>query len=101
MNQPQHIQQVIDNFSSEQIAINRLRVNTSIEASRWLVSRAISFRGHDESRDSLFRRNFLDIVALMGRLDKKIGDVLDNAPEMSLTHHQRSKKKFYMFLQLK
>lgn len=37
MKQPQHIQKVVENYSSQQILDNRLRVKTSIEVVRWLA----------------------------------------------------------------
>ncbi|XP_075645338.1 uncharacterized protein LOC142616350 [Castanea sativa] len=44
MNQSQHIDTVVGNFTSEQIANNRLILKASIDAVRHLALQAISFR---------------------------------------------------------
>ncbi|GAB2282926.1 hypothetical protein Dimus_039567 [Dionaea muscipula] len=82
MNQAQHLRRVVDKFSVGEIASNRLRVECSIQAAQFLATHGITFRGHDESPDSLNRGNFLDLIAFMGRCNEKIAEVvLDKAPK--------------------
>ncbi|CAH9145172.1 unnamed protein product [Cuscuta epithymum] len=57
MNQESHIAQSIAKFTSQEVAENRLRLKTSIEAIRWLAFQGCSLRGHDESTTSSNRGN--------------------------------------------
>ena len=45
MNQSQHIDKVVSNFTSEQIANNQVRLKASIDVVRDLSLQAIAFRG--------------------------------------------------------
>ncbi|XP_024164107.1 uncharacterized protein LOC112171105 [Rosa chinensis] len=81
MKQPQHIQNVVENYTSKQIADNRLRVKTSIEAVRWLAFQGCAFRGHDESVDSINPGNFVKLLELLASYNEKVAEViLQNAP---------------------
>ncbi|XP_024164732.1 zinc finger MYM-type protein 1-like [Rosa chinensis] len=81
MKQPQHIQKVVANYTSKQIADNRLRVKTSIEAVRWLAFQGCAFRGHDESLDSINPGNFVKLLELLASYNEKVAEViLQNAP---------------------
>jgi hypothetical protein len=42
---------VFENFTSEQIANNRLQLKASIEVVRMMAFQGIAFRGQDESAD--------------------------------------------------
>ncbi|QHN91939.1 Zinc finger MYM-type protein [Arachis hypogaea] len=52
LNQASHIQNVIEDHTSEEIQKNRLRLKSSIDATRWLTFQACAFRGHDETPES-------------------------------------------------
>ena len=62
MNYSRHISKVIEKQTSQQIANNRLRLKTTIDAIRWLVFQVCAFRGHDESVGSINRGNFIKMV---------------------------------------
>ncbi|KAI8531196.1 hypothetical protein RHMOL_Rhmol11G0118400 [Rhododendron molle] len=72
MNQPQHIERSFEDFTSGEVALNRLRVECSIQAAQYLATHGIAFRGHDERPNSLNRGNFLDLIVFMGRCNEKI-----------------------------
>lgn len=85
MNQPQHIERSFEDFTSGEVASNRLRVECSIQAAQYLATHGIAFRGHDERPNSLNRGNFLDLIAFMGRCNEKIAEVvLSKAPQNAI-----------------
>ena len=60
---------------------NGYRLNASIDASRVLLKCALPFRGHDESEQSLFKGNFLEILNLIREQNENVRKVtLENAP---------------------
>ncbi|KAH9677684.1 DUF4371 domain-containing protein [Citrus sinensis] len=68
--------------SSQQILENRLRLKTSIVATKWLAKQACAFRGHDESVNSLNRGNFIELIKLLVTMNEEINKVvLENAPK--------------------
>jgi len=81
MNQSQHIQNVYENFTSEQIANNQLQLKASIDIVRVLPFQGVAFRGWDESLDSRNRRNFLEILNLMVLYNEQIAEVIAKAPK--------------------
>ena len=58
--------------SSQQILENRLRLKTSIVATKWLPKQASTFRGHDESVNSLNRGNFIELIKLLATMNEEI-----------------------------
>ncbi|XP_062176084.1 uncharacterized protein LOC133881145 [Alnus glutinosa] len=80
-NQSQHIQNVFENFTSEQIANNRLQLKASIEVVRMLAFQGIAFRGRDESVDSTNCGNFLEILNLIVSYNEQIAEVIAKAPK--------------------
>ncbi|KAG2667400.1 hypothetical protein I3760_15G113100 [Carya illinoinensis] len=84
LKQSRHIDKVMNAQSSEQILNNRLRVKTSINVVQWLAFQGCAFRGHDETRDSKNRGNFLKMLKLFVSYNDKVGKlVLENAPKSS------------------
>ena len=81
MNQFQHIQKVSDNFTSELIVDNRLRLKVSIDTIRLFAFQGCAFRGCDERPNSINRENFLQIVKLLGSYNDNVAKVLDKAPK--------------------
>jgi hypothetical protein len=59
-NQSQHIQNVFENFTFEQISNNRLQLKASIDVVRVLAFQGVAFTSRDESVDSMNRENFLE-----------------------------------------
>ncbi|KAH9685699.1 Flavone 3'-O-methyltransferase 1 [Citrus sinensis] len=79
-NASQHIDRVMNAQSSQQILQNRLWLQTSIEAVKWLAKQACAFRGHDESIKSSNSGNFIKMIKYSARMNKDIVDaVLENA----------------------
>jgi hypothetical protein len=59
-----------------------IRLSTSINVVRYLLHQGLAFRGHDESKESGNRGNFLELVKLLAEQNEKIKKVvLRNAPE--------------------
>ena len=81
MNQSQHIDRVVSNFTSEQIANNRIRLKASIDVVRHLSLQAIAFRGRDESSTSTNRGNFLTTLDLMVGYNNDIVEIMAKAPK--------------------
>jgi hypothetical protein len=81
-NQPCHIEHAVEKQSDEDIRKNRLCVRTSIDAICWLAFQACSFRGHDESDDSMNQGNFLEMIKLIASYNEEVKEVvLGNAPK--------------------
>ncbi|KAK1351456.1 zinc finger MYM-type protein 1-like [Heracleum sosnowskyi] len=60
---------------------HRIRLNASIDVSRFLLNSALPFRGHDESEKSLHRGNFLEMIKYTQNQNEMIRKVtLKNAP---------------------
>ncbi|XP_028106588.1 uncharacterized protein LOC114305656 [Camellia sinensis] len=98
MNQFQHIQKVLDNFTSKQIVDNRLRLKVSIDTIRLLAFRGCVFRGRDERPNSINRGNFLQIVKLLGSYNDNVAKVLDKAPKnASYTSPKIQKEILHIF----
>ncbi|KAL3332246.1 hypothetical protein AABB24_032709 [Solanum stoloniferum] len=58
-----------------------MRLSASVDVVRLLISRGFAFRGHDESKSSLSRGNFLEILSWYAKNCDKIHDyVLKHAP---------------------
>ena len=72
---------MIDNFNSEQIMNNQLRLKASIDAVQWLAFQGCAFRGRDESSGSINCGNFLEMLELLGSYNEKVSEALDKAPK--------------------
>ncbi|KAL0004205.1 hypothetical protein SO802_011766 [Lithocarpus litseifolius] len=81
MNQSQHIQKVLENFNSDQIASNRLRLKASIDVFKVLAFQGLAFRGRDESSDSINRGNFLEILDLVVSYNDYVAEPIEKAPK--------------------
>ncbi|KAL0012916.1 hypothetical protein SO802_008024 [Lithocarpus litseifolius] len=81
MNQSQHIQKVLGNFNSDQIASNRLRLKASINVVKVLAFQGLAFRGQDESSDSINRGNFLEILDLVVSYNEYVAEAIEKAPK--------------------
>ncbi|KAL4620489.1 hypothetical protein ACB092_06G158100 [Castanea dentata] len=81
MNQSQHIQKVLENFNSDQIASNQLRLKTSIDVVKVLAFQGLAFRGRDESSDSINRGNFLEILDLVVSYNEYVAEAIEKTPK--------------------
>lgn len=75
------MEQVIEKVSDEDIAKNRLRLKTSIDAAMWLAFQACPFQGNDEGPNSKNKENIQEMVKLLASYNEHVNAVvLDNAP---------------------
>ena len=81
MNQSQHIDRVVSNFTSEQIANIRIRLKASIDVVRHLSLQAIAFRGRDESSTSTNQENFLTTLDVMVGYNKNFVEIMAKTPK--------------------
>jgi hypothetical protein len=96
-NQSQHIQNVFENFTSEQIANNQLQLKASIDVVRVLAFQGVAFRGRDESVDSMNHGNFLEILNLMVLYNEQIVEVIAKAPKKCLLHITNDTKRNFTY----
>jgi len=81
MNQSQHIQNVFENFTFKRIANKRLQLKASIDVVRVIAFQGVTFRGLDESVDSLNLGNLLEILNLMVSYNEQIAEVIAKDPK--------------------
>ncbi|GAA0146516.1 hypothetical protein LIER_06449 [Lithospermum erythrorhizon] len=82
MNQAQHITHAFERHTSQKIPENRMRLKVSIDVVLYLILQGLSLRGHDEKKQSLNRRNFLQLFKLLDfyvKEEKEIGTLPENA----------------------
>ena len=88
MNQSQHRDRVVGNFTSKQIANNRLWLKASIDVVRHLALQAISFRGQDGRATSTNWGNFLATLDLMVGYNNNVVEIMAKTPKKRPpTHH--------------
>ncbi|CAI0464094.1 unnamed protein product [Linum tenue] len=76
-----HIDKAIQRISREELLKHRLRLKTTIMVVKQLALQGSSFRGHDESDDSLNPGNVLAWIGFAAKLNDQIQSVvLRNAP---------------------
>ncbi|XP_022897652.1 uncharacterized protein LOC111411345 [Olea europaea var. sylvestris] len=81
MIQKQSISYVMSSQSSSQQQIYRTRLNTVLDYTRFILMQGLSFRGHDESKESLNRENLIELLNWYAARCKEIKEVLfSNAP---------------------
>ena len=93
MNQLQHLQKVIDHFSTEQITNYRLQLKASIYVVRHLAFQAIYFKGWDERFSSSNRGNFLETLDIVTFWNEKVAKIIEKAPENATYTSPRIQKE--------
>ncbi|KAF7148690.1 hypothetical protein RHSIM_Rhsim03G0046700 [Rhododendron simsii] len=94
LNQAQHIEKIVEKQTSEQVAKNRLRLKTSIDAVKWLTLHNCALRGRDESITSSNRGNCIDLIALLASYNPDVDKVvLHNAPQNASYHSGKIQKE--------
>ena len=81
MNQWQHLQRVVDHFTTEQSANNRLQLKALVFIVWHLAFQAIAFRGRDESFSSSNLENFLESLGIVTFWNEKVVEVIEKAPK--------------------
>jgi hypothetical protein len=80
LNQPNHIDNIIEVASNREKEKNRLRLKTSIASVKWLAFQSCASRSHDETPQSRNKGNFVEIVQLLAEFNPEIASVvLENA----------------------
>ena len=81
MNQNQFIVHALFKQDDKVKSEYRIRLNASINASRFLLRQGLPFRGHTEKEEAVNKRNFLELVKYTGEQNDAIHKViLNNAP---------------------
>ena len=93
MNQWQHLQRVVDHFTTEQIANNWLQLKASIYIVRHLAFQAIAFRGQDESFSSSNCGNFLESLGIVTFWNEKVGEIIEKTLKNATYTSLRIQKK--------
>ena len=83
MKEKQHIQSVLVTQSNQDKIEYQIQLNAIVDCIRFLLCRALAFRGHNESQGSSDKRNFLEFLQFFGDHN----EVLQKAPKIcKLTH---------------
>ncbi|XP_022004023.1 zinc finger MYM-type protein 1-like [Helianthus annuus] len=81
VNENQAVHTQWDNRTPKEKREYRLRLSASTLLGKRLLNGGLAFRGHDESKDSLNKGNFLELLELMGEMNEELANViLENAP---------------------
>uniref|UniRef100_A0A0D3B8F7 HAT C-terminal dimerisation domain-containing protein n=1 Tax=Brassica oleracea var. oleracea TaxID=109376 RepID=A0A0D3B8F7_BRAOL len=81
MNQNQSIVHALFKQDDKVKSEYRIRLNASINASRFLLRQGLPFRGHTEKEEAVNKENFLELVKYTGEQNDAIRKViLNNAP---------------------
>ncbi|KAL5130844.1 Zinc finger MYM-type protein 1 [Glycine soja] len=80
MNPNQSIKAAFVNQTKQMNYEYRVRVNTSLIATKFLLRCGMPFRGSDESFNSLFKGPFLELVDTLKEINPEIANVIDCAP---------------------
>ncbi|KAJ8768080.1 hypothetical protein K2173_021020 [Erythroxylum novogranatense] len=79
MNQQQHIDAAIIKQSEQAKKEYRIHLTVVIDCIRFLLHQGLSFRGHDESKNSSNRGNFLELLEFLGNHNETIGQIITKA----------------------
>ena len=80
MNPNQSIKAAFVNQTKQRNSEYRVRVNTSLIATKFLLRCGMPFRGSDKSFNSLFKGPFLELVDTLKEINPEIANVIDCAP---------------------
>jgi hypothetical protein len=82
LNNPIHIDNVMERRKNTEKQRNRLRLRISIASIKWLSFQSCALRGHDETHQSKNRGNFVELIKLIAEFNPEIACVvLENAPQ--------------------
>jgi hypothetical protein len=88
----------LSQFTSEQIAKNRLQLKASSDVVRVLAFQGVTFKSQDESVGSKNHENFLEILNLTVSYNEWIAEVITKAPKnASYTSPKIQKGNFTYF----
>ncbi|XP_026428166.1 zinc finger MYM-type protein 1-like [Papaver somniferum] len=79
-NSAQRITNLVKKQSEEAVKRHRLRLKKTIDCLRWISCQQCAFRGHNESKGSRNRGNFIELIKYSTSLNKDVNAVvLENA----------------------
>ncbi|KAL9678414.1 hypothetical protein QQ045_016258 [Rhodiola kirilowii] len=91
-NPSKHIERLMSTLSSQEVTDNRLRLNATILVVKVLARQGCSFKGNDESIDSLNSGNFDAILDLL-KVNEDYRKVLDSGPKNATYRSPRIQKQ--------
>ncbi|KAL4346995.1 hypothetical protein GQ457_17G015670 [Hibiscus cannabinus] len=71
----------IEQFSSQQVVENKVRLKASIDVVKWLAFQGCAFRGDDESKMSQRPGNFLQLFHLIASYNDEVATAIEKAPK--------------------
>ena len=93
MNQWQHLQRVVDHFTTKQIVNNWLQLKATVFIVRYLAFQAIAFKGRDESFSSLNHGNFLESLGIVTFWNENVAEIIEKAPKNATYTSPRIQKE--------
>ncbi|GAA0182598.1 hypothetical protein LIER_30393 [Lithospermum erythrorhizon] len=76
MNQKQSIEASIKKQSNKKKANYLVRIKASLTSAKYLLWGGLAFRAHDESDDSSYKGNFLELIEVLGLNNEEIDKVI-------------------------
>ena len=76
MNQKQHIEVCLSNHSNQTQADYRLRLTASVDCIRFLLRQGLAFRGHCESKESINKGNFIELLQFLANHNEEVSKVV-------------------------
>ena len=83
-NQRQSVQQVMSTVTTKQEELYLGRLTVILAIVRFLLLQGLAFRGHDESRTSSNKGNFLELINWLKKRDEVAKNLFDSAPGNNL-----------------
>ena len=83
----QHIDVVLHKKSEASKRAYLTRLNGSIDTARLLLKQGLPFRGHDESKQSLNKGNFLEVYDCLAQHDLNLGKAVGIAGNSCMVAH--------------
>jgi hypothetical protein len=81
MNPNASIDDQIEKWSDEDLRLYKIRLTYSIRCLKYLLHQGLAFRGHDESKESSNRGNFIELLKFLATNSEEVNKVvLNNAP---------------------
>ncbi|ESR44900.1 hypothetical protein CICLE_v10003389mg [Citrus x clementina] len=101
MNQSQHIQHVFHKYTTQDVVDNRLRVKFLIRTARYLALQGSAFRGHDESKSSDNRGNFLKLLEVLVEDNEIFANLISKAPRNAIYTSPKIQKEIFHIYSMK
>ena len=88
----QHIQSVLVKQSNKDKFEYYVQLNAIVNCIRFLLCRRLAFHDHDESQGLSDKRNFLELLQLLGDHNESINEVLQNTSKNCKVTHSDIQK---------